>query len=264
MIEIIVVLLVGCLAGFINVVAGGGSLLTLPILISFVGLDPTIANGTNRVAIFAQNVSASQGFKSKGVSAWPFSLYIGIAAFMGAIIGALIAVEIPDNLFNKVLAVVMVIVVLATIFNPSLRDTGKTIERLEGKYKWIAYGIFFLIGIYGGFIQAGTGLLIMSALTIVNRFDLVKANSAKVVVALIYTISALAIFIYSGQVNWLFGLALGAGTATGGWVASRWSVNKGNKWIKWFMIVAVTMLAINLWQPELKTQAIAWFVELLR
>ena len=254
--EIIVIVIVGVIAGFINVVAGGGSLLTLPILISFIGLDPTIANASNRVAILMQNVSATQGFKSKGVTSWPFSLHIGISALFGAIIGASMAVEIPDELFNKVLAIVMVIVVLVTIFNPSLKAQKEMIERVEGKYKYAAYVVFFFIGIYGGFIQAGTGLLVMSALTIINRFDLVKANSAKVVVALIYTLAALAIFIYNGQVNWFYGIALGVGTASGAWISSRWSVDKGNKWIKWFMIIAVAMLAVNLWQPELKFRLI--------
>ena len=104
--DIIILLLCGIIAGFINTVAGGGSLLTLPILI-FMGLPSNIANGTNRIAIFMQNIFSISGYKSRGVSDFKYSSWLSISALIGAIIGAKIAVDIDEDLFNKILALVL-------------------------------------------------------------------------------------------------------------------------------------------------------------
>ncbi|UXX78342.1 sulfite exporter TauE/SafE family protein [Reichenbachiella carrageenanivorans] len=235
----------GLIAGFLNVVAGGGSLLTLPILI-FLGLPPAVANGTNRVGIFLQNIFAVSGFKSKGVSSFRFSIWLSISALFGAIIGAKIAVDISGELFNRILAVVMMLVIVITVFNPN--KSGKVQEELMSKGRQTASIIaFFFVGIYGGFIQAGVGFIIIATLTSINHLSLVKTNSIKVFVALFYTIFALAVFAWEGQVDWVLGLTLAAGTSIGGWVASRWSVNKGDKWIRYFLIVTVTLMAVKLW-----------------
>ncbi len=242
--EVIILIAAGFFTGFINTVAGGGSLISLPVLI-FLGLPPSIANATNRVAIFAQNVFAVAGFKSKGVSAYPYSLYLGISAFFGAIIGAEISVELSDDLFKRLIAIIMVGVLIVTLINPAKK--GFNVERLSRKHKTWGIISFFFIGIYGGFIQIGVGFIIIAALTHINHFSLVKTNSAKVFLVLIYTMAALGVFIIEGQINWVYGLTLAVGNSTGGWIASRFSVRKGDKWIKGFLTVMVIALAIRLW-----------------
>ena len=240
-----ILIAVGVIAGFVNTMAGGGSLLTLPVMI-FMGLPPAMANGTNRVAIFLQNVSGIAGFRSKGVFVFPYSLWVGLTALLGAIVGAKISVDLDDETFNRIIAVVMIGVVLMTIFNP-FKTSDTSNERMGTRQQIIGAISFFFIGIYGGFIQAGVGFIIMGTLTYVNHLSLVKVNSIKVFVVFTYTIAALAVFIIEDQINWLYGLVLAIGNMTGAWVASRWSVDKGDKWIKRFMIVMVTALAIRLW-----------------
>lgn len=242
--EILYLILIGFVAGTINTLAGGGSLLTLPMLI-FLGLPPTVANGTNRIAILIQNIFGTAGYKSKGISAYPYSLYLGISALFGAIIGAQIAVDIKGALFNKILAVVMVMVVVFIIAKP--KKFKNLPERLAKKHIWLGIVIFFFIGIYGGFIQAGTGFLILMALTSINHFSLIKSNSAKTLVVMIYSISALATFAYYDKVDWLYGFSLAVGGATGAWFASRWSVKKGDSLIKVFLIIVVVIMAVKLW-----------------
>ena len=242
--KLLILIPVGIIAGFSNTVAGGGSLLSLPVMI-FLGLPPGVANGTNRVALFLQNVSAIAGFKSKGVHVFPYSLWLGISALFGAIIGAQISVSLDDDTFNRIIAVVMIGVVIMTILDR--KKKSEQIEDLARKSQVIAGITFFFIGIYGGFIQAGVGFIILAALTKINKMSLVRANSVKVFVVLIYTISALAVFIIEDQINWLYGLVLAIGNMTGAWIASRWSVEKGDKWIKRFLVVMVTILAIKLW-----------------
>jgi len=243
--EVVLILAVGLVAGAINTLAGGGSLLSLPILI-FLGLPPAVANATNRVAIFSQNIFAVAGFKSKGIAAFKYSIVLGISALLGAIIGAKIAVDIKGELFNKILAVIMIVVVLLTVSGKA-KPNGINKEITNLSSKWIGTTVFFFIGIYGGFIQAGVGFLIIASLSGIHRFSLVKTNSIKVFVVLIYTIAALIVFIYEGKVNWLYGIVLAVGNSTGAWFASRWSVDKGDKAIKIFLVVTVIALAIKLW-----------------
>ncbi len=244
-IELFLLALVGFVAGVINIMAGGGSLLTLPMLI-FLGLPPAIANGTNRVAILIQNVFSISGFRSKGINTFPYSIYFGLSAMVGAVIGAQIAIDIRGDLFNKILAVIMIFVVTYLVLNRKTRMEDM-VERITGKHLWLSLLLFFFIGIYGGFIQAGTGFLILLVLSGVNRFSLVKSNAIKVVVAFIYTISALSVFIINDQVNWKYGLVLSIGNALGGWFSSRWSVKKGDGAVKIFLIIMVSAMAIKLW-----------------
>jgi len=237
-------LFIGFIAGSLNTLAGGGSLLTLPLLI-FLGLPPNIANGTNRVAIFIQNIFGTAGYRSKGYNTYPYNIYFGISALLGAIIGANLAIDIKADVFNKILAVVMFIVVIFLVFKP--KDMEHLKERLTTKYVVLSTIVFFFIGIYGGFIQAGTGFFILLALTNINNFSLLRSNATKTVVILIYTASALATFAYHGKVNWEYGLVLAIGGATGAWFSSRWSVKKGDGLIRFFLVVTVIGVAIKLW-----------------
>ncbi|WP_394749223.1 sulfite exporter TauE/SafE family protein [Spongiimicrobium salis] len=236
---------VGFAVGFINTMAGGGSLLSLPVLI-FLGLPPSVANGTNRVAIVIQTALATAGFKSKGVSTFPFNVYLGISALIGAIIGATIAVDIKGETFNKILAIVMVAVVLIIIFMPKV-DLKNLQERVTGKYLWLGILAFFFFGIYGGFINAGLGFIMILFLHYVNHMSLVRVNATKVSVVFIYTLSAIAVFALNDKVDWKVGLILAIGNGSGAWFSSRFSVSKGDGFIKKFLVVVVIAMAIKLW-----------------
>ncbi|MFD2562246.1 sulfite exporter TauE/SafE family protein [Aquimarina rubra] len=242
---LILLALVGFIAGVINTIAGGGSLLTLPMLI-FMGLPPTVANGTNRIGIFIQSITSVAGFKSKGIRPSIFSVYLGVSALIGSLIGAKIAIDIKGETFNRILAVVMLVVVLFMVFKPKVNVEDFS-ERIQGKYRFLSILAFFVIGIYGGFIQAGVGIFILLALTSINRMGLVKSNAVKALVVFIYTIGALAVFAYNNQIDYLYGFVLAFGNASGGWLASRWSVKKGDGVVKIFLVVMVVAMAIKLW-----------------
>ncbi|MGV6846274.1 MAG: sulfite exporter TauE/SafE family protein [Lutibacter sp.] len=243
--EILVLIGIGFIAGIINTLAGGGSLLTLPILI-FLGLPPNIANGTNRIAIFIQNIFTTAGFRSKGVKTFPFSIYLGISALIGAILGAQLAVDIRGELFNRILSVIMLMAVLYMVFQKKTKNILSQ-EKVNGKYFWISVMLFFFVGVYGGFIQAGVGFIMIFILNGFNRMSLVKSNAVKVTVALIYTISALIIFALNDKINWQMGFELAIGNAAGGWFASRIAVKKGDNFVKKILIISVIILAIKLW-----------------
>jgi uncharacterized membrane protein YfcA len=236
---------VGFVVGFINTVSGGASLISLPVLI-FLGLPPAVANGTNRVAIVLQNAMAVAGFKSKGVSTFPFNIYLGISALLGSILGAYIAVDIKGETFNRILAGIMVVVVLLILFMPKA-NVGAIQERITGKYLWIGILAFFFIGIYGGFINAGIGFIIIIFLHYFNRLSLVRTNATKVAVVFIYTLAALLVFALNDKVIWEVGLVLAIGNMLGAWFSSRISVDKGDGYIKIFLIGMVLVMAVKLW-----------------
>ena len=245
--QIPLILITGIAAGFLNVVAGGGSLLTLPVLI-FLGLPAATANGTNRVAVAIQCATGVAGFRAKGFSDFRFSALLTLPAIIGALFGAKIAIDTPDDIFNLVLAAIMVGVLSLTLFSSARKPEGESID-LSAARKFTTSIAFFFIGIYGGFIQAGVGFIIIAALTSINRFDLVRANAIKLFVSFFFTIVALGIFIYNDNVDPFLGLTLALGNATGAWFGSNWAVDRGEKWIKVVLVVTSLAFAIRLvWQ----------------
>ncbi|HKI88786.1 MAG TPA: sulfite exporter TauE/SafE family protein, partial [Draconibacterium sp.] len=150
----------GLAAGFINTNAGGGSMLTLPLLM-FLGLPANVANGTNRIAILLQNVIAVNTFRQKKVLDIKTDYKLAIPAVIGSIIGALFAVEIDPLILKKIIAGLMVVLFLLVILKPEVwlkERAGQTIA----KPTFLQYLIFFFIGFYGGFIQMGVGFFILA------------------------------------------------------------------------------------------------------
>jgi uncharacterized membrane protein YfcA len=245
MLEYILLIGVGFIAGFVNTIAGGGTLLTMPMLI-FMGLPPSVANGTNRVAILIQTAIGVKGFQTKGVTTHPFSLYLGVSALLGSLIGAQIAVDIKGEVFNKILSGIMILVVLMMLLKPKVQ-LSEMIERTTGKHLYISIIIFFFLGIYGGFINAGIGFMMLIVLPYVNRLSLVKSNATKVAVVCIYTIGAVFMFALNDKIDWKYGLILAIGNASGAWISSRWSVGKGDKMVKIFVVLMICALSVKLW-----------------
>jgi hypothetical protein len=235
----------GFAAGFINTIAGGGSLITLPTLI-FLGLDPSVANGTNRIGILLQTFSGSAGYRSKGIKTFPFSIYCGLTGLLGSLIGAKIAIDIKGDTFNKILAIVMIVVVLLIVFKPKVSATTIA-ERTKGKHLWIAMLAFFFFGIYGGFINAGIGFVLLLFLSYFNKMSLIRANAAKVTIVFIYTFGAVILFLLNDKISWTHGIILALGNIVGAWISSRWAVKKGDGVVRIFLTVMVIAMAIKLW-----------------
>lgn len=240
--QILILFAVGSLAGFMNVMAGGGSSITLPVLI-FLGLDATTANGTNRIAIIIQNISAVYSFKQEDYYEFKESLKLSLFALPGSVIGAIVAVRIDDELFKSILAVVMILIVITMII-PRKKNVSNSVV---SKGRRIAlYASMVGIGFYGGFIQVGVGFILMASLHYLSRLNLVYVNMHKVFIVLIYTAPALIVFIISGNINWFLGLSLACGNAVGGWWAAKASVKKGEKIVRFVLIGAILIMALKL------------------
>ncbi len=235
--------LAGVLAGFINVNAGGGSFLTLPLLIFLGGYSSTIANGTNRIAVFVMNLVSAGRFRQYGFKNLRQGLKIGATAVVGSIIGARIAIEVPDNLFKVIFSVIMILALFVIIRKPGKRETE---TRDVPRYPVLQYFIFFFIGIYGGFLQAGTGFLIIFSLTVIGGLSLLKTNSLKMIVVAAYILPSIVIFAVAGKVEWIPALILSCGTSIGAILGTAFAVKQGDKWIKVILACAIVGMALKL------------------
>lgn len=234
----------GIAAGFINTTAGGGSMLTIPLLM-FIGLPANVANGTNRVAIVLQNIVAVSTFRKKKIIDLKTDYRLAIPAIFGALVGAFIAVEIDVELLKKVIAGLMVIMLFVVLLKPDAWVKQKA-GKVEAKPSVMQYIIFFFVGVYGGFIQMGVGFFMLAALVLGAGFDLVKANAIKVFIALLYTIFALGIFFYHKQVDITAGLILAAGNMIGAWFGVHFQVKGGAKYVRYVLILAMVIVILNL------------------
>lgn len=242
-----IIIAVGILSGFINTLAGGGSLITLPLLIFLFDLPGSVANATNRIAVLAQSALATAGFRSKGVALpTPYIYYLTVAALIGGFLGARMAIAISDQLFNRILAVTMVVIVILTVRNGN-KNIAVGNEKLSITHQIIGIIAFVLIGMYGGFLQAGIGFVIIALFNGFHHFNLVVTNYIKVFLILALTIVSVIVFALAGEIRWEYGILLAVGQGIGGWYSSRWSVTKGEKWIKRILVVMVIVMAVKLW-----------------
>lgn len=240
LLDVLLLLSGGLAAGFINTLAGGGSAITIPILTEIVGVN--VANGTNRIAILAANASAVARFQQGGAVPWHRVWRLIPPTVIGAGLGAWGATQVSGGVMKRVFAVVLVLVAASVLLRPSRWVEGH--ERDLGE-PWRSL-IFFGIGFYGGFVQAGVGFLLLMGLVLGSGLDLVKGNAAKVVLILVYTPVALVFFASASQVDLQVGLVLSIGQMTGAWIAARLAILKGAAWIRWVLVAAATVAALRM------------------
>jgi len=243
LIDAVLLILAGLFAGFINTLAGSGSLITLPLLM-FMGLSPHQANATNRVAIFFQNLVAVRNFRKQQMLDVKHELYLVIPALIGSAVGASFAIQVNEAVLNTVIGIILFVMFFLILFKPE-RWVKQQAGLVSGKAKVIRVIIFFFIGIYGGFIQAGVGFFLLAGLVLGVGYDLIKANVVKVLIVFTYTALALGIFMWSGQVNYLYGLVLAVGNASGAYVASKYAKQIGVKYIRFILLAAVLVAALK-------------------
>ena len=219
--------LAGVLAGGINTVAGGGSFIALPALMAL-GLSPGVANGSNRIAILFQSAIASTVFARSGQLHWRRGLKFALIASVGAGLGAMSAAALSESIFQRIFGVLFIIMSIVMVFKRRalVAPQKKAIQSIG-----LVVFVFLLIGFYGGFIQAGVGILMLLAFSIVLDWDLVAANGLKNFIVFLYTIPALLVFVGHGLVDYRSGSLLAIGNIFGGYWGAKWTLKQGHKWV---------------------------------
>ena len=241
---ILAVIGVGFLAGFINTLAGSGSLLTLPLLM-FLGLPANIANGTNRIGILFQSIVASGSFKQKKVLDLKVGIWLGIPSIAGAIVGSLWAINLTDEIMKMFIGFLLVVMFFVILYKPETWIKGQA-GKVNEKPSILQMIIFFGIGLYGGFIQAGVGFFLLGGLVLGAGYDLIKANAIKVFITLLFTVPALIVFILNNQVNFILGFVLAIGSVLGAFVGAKVAVSWGPKFVRYVLLTAILASALKL------------------
>nr|WP_319399696.1 sulfite exporter TauE/SafE family protein [uncultured Carboxylicivirga sp.] len=241
--NILLLILAGLFAGFINTLAGSGSLITLPMLM-FLGLSPHQANATNRIAIFIQNIVAVRNFRKQKTLDYRSNIYLIIPALFGSVAGALVSINISEQALNYFIGILLFVMFFVILLKPD-KWIKEQAGHIEGKPTYWQLIIFFFIGFYGGFIQAGVGLFLLAGLVLGVGYNLIQANAVKVLIVLCYTAIALVFFIWAGQINYLYGFILAAGNASGAFIASKYAKQIGVKPIRYILLGAVMLAAMK-------------------
>lgn len=225
----------GLAAGVVNTLAGGGSLLTVPLLV-MLGLPGPVANGTNRVGVVLGSAVATWRLTALGVSGARDAAPLVIPGALGALLGAFGVVQLPAELFNRAFGALMLVLLVPTLRGVRI-DPGA--RALPAPLRFLA---FFGIGLYGGAFQAGVGVLLISLLSLAG-LDLVRSTHIKTALNTCFALLALPVFWWAGQILWAEAFALGAGFVAGGALGARAAVRGGERIIKPVLAVAVVALA---------------------
>jgi uncharacterized membrane protein YfcA len=239
-----VLIAVGIVGGFLNVMAGGGSLITVPVMV-FMGLPGPVANGTNRIAILAQNITAIVTFARRGFSDYKLSLTLAACAIPGALVGALVGTQLEGVWFNRALALIMIAVMLVMYFDKGAAEQSQDYQPTR---RQLINGHLLMVGagFWGGFIQLGVGFILMPILNRVMGLDLVRTNMHKVFIIAVYTIVALSVFASQIELIWVVGIALAVGNSIGGYLGAHFAVKKGEGLIRLVLNLVLVAFIIKL------------------
>ncbi len=210
----------GAICGIVNVVGGGGSLFALPVLLAM-GLPAGTANGTNRLSIFLQDVTAMVSFRKRKEMPVREASKLIAPVVLGAIVGSLVAaVCLTELLMNIVLLIIILFMIGVMWWKPDawLRTKKLKNDMRLGTVNWI---LFLLAGFYGGFIQAGFTWLVMALLVLRAGNDMISSDAVKMFLNMIITPFTMVIFWYYHQIDWLYGGVMGLGGILGGWLGVR-------------------------------------------
>lgn len=230
---------VGLVAGTVNTLAGGGSLIALPALM-LLGMPADVANGTNRVGVVLQSAFASFKLRKHGGEALRSDPALAPVCCLGALLGATLSLAVSEPTLRRFIAILLILV-LPTLFVQPERWAGAA----PAPRPVVLAGLF-AVGLYGGFIQAGVGLLLLPALVLLAGRDAVSANALKTVLVGLFTLPALAVFVAAGKVAWGPGLALALGSAAGGWLGGHLTLRGGPKLVRAALVIAICASAIDL------------------
>ena len=236
----------GFAAGFINTLAGSGSIITLPILI-FLGLPANVANGTNRVGALLQTLVSVGTFVKRGNYNIRESLWLIFPAIAGSLVGALIAVDLDEKTMAYTIGVVMLLLLVPVMADKEKWLKGADPDKKVENKGWVVFA-FSIIGAYGGFVQTGVGIFLLFAMVLWANYSVVHANVIKNVIVLCYTIPTFFIYWGYGLINWELGLLVASGQMLGSWIAARFAMEhqKADYWIRILLVAMIFVTAVEL------------------
>jgi uncharacterized membrane protein YfcA len=235
----------GAVAGWVNTIAGGGSMLTVPALMWY-GLPADVANGTSRIAILAQGFTAVLGFRREKALDTSLLVAAAVPSVLGAVLGAYAATLIPNDIFKPILIGTLLVMAASMFLKPDALSPPPGSTPIDPRHKRSAWVALFFTGLYGGFLQAGVGLILLAVFAGLCRIDLVRGNGLKVAVIFVYSIVVVLVFAARAKVAWSSGAVLAVGHVIGAELGVRFAVRKGQAAIRKVMFVVILLTCASL------------------
>jgi uncharacterized protein len=233
----------GFLSGFLNTIASAGSALILPLLI-FLGVPANIANGTNRVQIAIGRISSIAAFQRAKAIDWRNALVLAVPCVLGACLGASAAAVLQSKYIGWAITLAVMAAFVMLLTNPKRLLRDQKVDKPV--IKWWHLGLFFLVGIWGGFIVLDASTYALLVLVLGIGYDLKRANAEKAVAIFPMSAASLVIFAWAREVDWHIGLCLSAGSVIGAWTGARLATKE---WIKiWIYRILIAILILEIYQ----------------
>jgi uncharacterized membrane protein YfcA len=231
--------LAGVLAGAINSVAGGGSLISFPALVAF-GQPAILANATNTAAIWPGSLSSALAYRRDTLIHRDLLITLLVPSIVGGLLGALVLVSTPPVLFDRLVPfLVMFATLLFALRDPISRWTGHAALDEERVTTGGRIGGFFFqlfVATYGGYFGAGIGILMLASLSLMGLCDIHRMNGLKTVLGTLINVIAFVFFAVKGLVVWPLALVMAVGTTVGGWIGARTAKRVDQRWIRLFVV----------------------------
>lgn len=242
----LILVISGLFVGFINTLSAGGTAISIALYLAL-GLSPAQANATNRIGVLLQSSLTSVLFSRKGFLKNTHFFRLALPTMSGALVGAVLSLVLPEILFSYFMGISL-LVMIVFLFRSPKKFEEDDFSKTENGISFLQYLTFFLIGIYGGFVQVGTGFLLMSAGSMLLGYNIIKTNALKTTVMAFYTVIAVLIFWQDGSIHWQYGLLHSIGTFIGSFIATKLAFKKGAKFIKWVVIFVIIFTSLYLFK----------------
>ena len=238
-------------AGAINAIAGGGTLLTFPVLI-WLGLDPKVANGTSTVALWPGLFGGLFGYRKELENSSTILIRLGATSVIGGAFGAWLLIWTPSPLFA---ALVPFLILFATVLfmvqgemNKRLR-LGSIDQNPTGLW-WTGAIVFqFFSAMYGGYFGAGNGILMLAAMGLLGMNELHRANGIKNFLGICINSVAVLSFSLAGLVVWHDALVMACGALIGGYFGASMAVRVGQTWVRrGIVVIGLVIFVVMIWR----------------
>lgn len=237
-------------AGLINSIAGGGTLVSFPVLV-WLGRDPVLANATSTVALWPASLAGLFGFRRELKGSLRWVLLLGAPSLAGGVLGAFLLLRTPSETFARIIPyLILFATLLMTVQEPLSKRLGRAaVEGTQPSRAWWAGAIIFqfLVGIYGGYFGAGIGILMLAALGLLGFADIHRMNGLKNFFAICINGIAALYFIASGAVNWVDVLVMSIAAIAGGYSGARLAYRLGRRFVRTAVITTGFLMAAALY-----------------
>lgn len=241
---VITLIVSGLFVGFINTLSAGGTTISIALYLAL-GLPPAEANATNRIGVILQCSLPAAMCAKKGLLKNTGTPLFALFAMLGALAGSLLSLVLPQQIFSYAMGASLLMMLFFIFSSPKSFEKDDEKKISQGR-KPLQYAVFFLIGIYGGFVQVGTGFFLMAAGSMLLGYNIIKTNAMKSSIMAAYTVVAIIVFMQSGNINWQYGLLHSIGTLVGSYVATHLAFKKGAGFVRWIVIAVILFTSLYL------------------